>query len=81
MKRILFAGVTALLLTSSLAFAGDKKMNHNAKAKCECSCCACDDCKCKDCSKDNCTCDKCTDNKAGCNNSNAKEKKSCCAKK
>lgn len=81
MKHILFAGLTALMLSSTFAFAADKKMNHSTKAKCECSCCACDDCKCTDCTKDHCTCDKCTDNKAGCHNSNAKAQKSCCAKK
>lgn len=76
MKRILFAAMSAMLLFSAVAFAGDKT-THKAKAACSCDCCACEKCTCTDCGKGHCTCTKCNNDKQ-CNKGDGQ---GCCKKK
>ncbi len=62
MKKILFAGITAVVISCAMGFASANAEPAKAKtATCMCRDCKCDDCKCTDCSKGHCS-EGCCDN-------------------
>jgi hypothetical protein len=71
MKKIIFAGATAVLFSAAMGVASAYEYNHTPKAvaateACACTECSCgDDCNCIDCANGNCD-EGCCENSACC---------------
>jgi len=77
MKKIVFAGITALIFSCGMGVASAYSYNQEQAAKkaaqakeCSCSECSCTECACTDCSHADCT-KGCCDNGAACSNQHA----------
>ncbi|MDR3682022.1 MAG: hypothetical protein P4L41_18770 [Flavipsychrobacter sp.] len=76
MKKFIFAGITAVVISCAMGFASANAEGVTAKTEnCACKKCACDDCKCNNCNEQ--TCNKGCDQDGQCSH---KAGKSCCSK-
>lgn len=72
MKKIIFAGLTAVAFSVAMGAASGYEYNHTARTAakmeaCACCECTCQDCTCTDCSNGDCS-DGCCTNSSGCCN-------------
>lgn len=55
MKKFIFAGITAFVISCTMGFASAYAEGAKPKAaNCTCTKCTCDDCQCNNCSDKNC---------------------------
>jgi hypothetical protein len=74
MKKIIFAGLTAVAFSIAMGAASAYEYNHTARVAVKSGACACNECTCQ-----NCSCADCSN--GNCNNGCCTNSSGCCSKK